>query len=94
MHMHTLFRQERFKEKAKQLRMYVGMLVGVIDEAFPEGFDIDDHPEVVGSTGDEPMHSIADQIDNVILSFDSLQRAMGLPEGHPTRYDTFVQHGK
>ena len=87
-------KQEKFERAFQQFRNYTGALRGAIDENFQHGeFLIEEHPEINGSSMECPMRPIAAQIDNVLASFDSLQRALGLPKEHTPRHEAFL-HGK
>ena len=84
-------KQVEFDRCVKQLRLYVAQLSYVVDDIFPEAYVFDpENFEVTGESMDPPLRNIAQNIDNILGSFDALQEATGIPSGTEPRYRRFL----
>jgi len=83
-----------FKHRRDSLLISINTLGGAFMHAFPDGHDPTDDGGPAfpprGTTGDEPMRSIAGRLNDVLFNFDMLQRTLGLPRGEPPRFQEFM----
>lgn len=84
--------QAEFDKYRDMLQVYANTLAGVILNTFPPGYVYNQY-QVDGSSVEYPLKSIADNIDNVLESFDQLQIVMG-EKPHHTRHRRFLRGGR
>jgi hypothetical protein len=65
-------RQAEFDRTKAQLRQWAGIVISLVDDAFPPGYSLADHPELAefARTDDEPFYRIRKAVENVRLSYD------------------------
>jgi len=88
--MNTKNRKANYETWAKEFKMYCNELVAATS-VLPDVYDVATVPESGITTRDDRLYSIAKRIDDVLESFDALQKALGLPKGDTPRHERFLK---
>jgi hypothetical protein len=75
-----------------RLKLEAQLLLGVIDDQF-RGDILDEH-YISGDPTEYPMKTVAECTDNILMAYDVLQKALGLPKGRLARHERFLRGSK
>jgi hypothetical protein len=63
----------------------------VLGDQFGDDFRLDDHDYIDGDSLAYKMKILADSSDNVLMCYDGLQKALGLPKWRLARHEKFLR---